>query len=422
MSLRGIPGSASRSNSRLGERWPGLELLSFEGLLIVLLLVLLAPCAFAQPPGSDAHPATEPAWRRWNIEARDIVRRNRSDPLWAVRTYAMMSVAQHGAVRAVPEAEAAFAAAASASAAAHVLAQLYPHEVPRVSARLQDHLRALAPGLPPGKRDRALTLGAAAAESVVAGRQDDGAIALDVLVPPERHDAWISAEHYPPLRPTWGSVRPFLVTDPDPHMAPPPPAADSTEFRDGLAQVRAAREGAAEEANLIVKRWADGPGTDTPPGHWNRIAVELIDARGLNEHQATQVLAYLNMALFDAGVLCWRSKFAYWLQRPPQADPRIVPGLPLPNFPSYPSGHAAFSGAASAFLAHRFPEARLQLEQWAEEAALSRVLSGIHYPFDSTAGLDQGRRIAALAIARYRRDLPPPVAARPPPSPREVSR
>ncbi len=387
------------------------------GLLLAALLGLVAH-ANAQPPiAATQSLPMEPAWQRWNVEARDIVRRNRSDPLWAARTYAMVSVAQHDAVRAAPMADAdiAFVAAASASAAAHVLAQLYPHEVPRVSARLQDHLQSLSATLRPAQQERALALGATAAAKVVAARSDDGATTLDVLVPPNRPDVWTSAEHYPPLRTTWGRVRPFLVTDLDAHMAPPPPATDSAAFRDSLAVVRAARSDPAAEGDLIAKRWADGPGTATPPGHWNRIATDLIAAQALNEREATQVLALLNMALFDASVLCWRSKFTYWLLRPPQVDAAIVPSFPMPNFPAYPSGHAAFSGAAAAYLAHRFPEARPQLEQWAEEAARSRVVSGIHYPFDAQAGLDQGRGIAALAVARHDRDLPPPIAAMPSP-------
>lgn len=388
------------------------------GFLLAALLGVIGPYAQAQssPPLAETPPLpTEPAWRRWNVEARDIVRRNRSDPLWAARTYAMVSVAQHDAVRAAPitDVDTAFVAAASASAAAHVLAQLYPHEVPRVSARLQDHLQALAAGLRPAQRERALALGATAAAKVVAERHDDGATTLDVLAPPDRRDVWTSAEHYPALRTTWGWVRPFLVMDLDAHMAPPPPTTDSAAFRDDLAIVRAARFDAAAESDIIAKRWADGPGTATPPGHWNRIAVDLIAAQALDEREGTHVLALLNMAMFDAGVLCWRSKFTYWVLRPSQVDAAIVSSFPMPNFPAYPSGHAAFSGAAAAFLAHRFPEARPQLEAWAEESARSRVVSGIHYPFDAQAGLDQGRGIAALAVARHGRDVPPPIAALP---------
>jgi membrane-associated phospholipid phosphatase len=76
--------------------------------------------------------------------------------------------------------------------------------------------------------------------------------------------------------------------------------------------------------------------------------------------------------------------------------------VPLPNFPSYTSGHAAFSGAASEVLGDVFPEERTVLRAMAEEAAMSRVYAGIHYRFDSERGLAQGRAIARLAVARGR--------------------
>ena len=70
----------------------------------------------------------------------------------------------------------------------------------------------------------------------------------------------------------------------------------------------------------------------------------------------------------------------------------------LPNFPSYPSNHAAISAAMAAVLGAMFPAEKTRLEAWAEEAAFSRVLGGIHYRFDSEAGLTLGRDIAAWAL------------------------
>jgi membrane-associated phospholipid phosphatase len=69
----------------------------------------------------------------------------------------------------------------------------------------------------------------------------------------------------------------------------------------------------------------------------------------------------------------------------------------MPPFPSYPSGHATFSAAASEVLASFFPQDAARLRYLAEEASLSRVYAGIHYRFDSEAGLQSGRQLAALA-------------------------
>lgn len=184
----------------------------------------------------------------------------------------------------------------------------------------------------------------------------------------------------------------------------PPPDSESAAFALALATVREYRQAASSYNESIAKKWADGPGTATPAGHWNEIAAELIARYRLGEAESGRVLAFMNMALMDASILCWRAKFKYWVMRPPQADTGIVPSFPLPNFPAYTSGHAAFSGAASAFLAHRFPDERQELNRLAEEAAQSRVVSGLHYPFDCEAGLWQGRRIAEAAIALFESD------------------
>ncbi len=358
----------------------------------------------------------ESASLRWNGEARDIVRRNRTDPLWAARTYAMVSVAQYDAAKAAESSDkkntnGAFTATAIASSAATMLAHLYPHEVPRISAAFQAHLLTLSESTAAADRHQALALGEAAALSVLQERQTDGAISLDTAVRPMRANAWYSSEDRAPLRTYWGRVRPFLSHRIG-ELGAPPPGLESTQFSEALETVRIARNGASGENDRLAKKWADGPGTATPPGHWNQIADALIARHQLDELESARVLALMNMAMMDASILCWRSKFEHWLLRPSQVDPEIVPSFPLPNFPSYPSGHAAFSGAASAFLAYRFPGESGELNRLAEEAALSRVVGGVHYPFDSEAGLQQGRRVAKLAIGQYQREGTQRVAAR----------
>jgi membrane-associated phospholipid phosphatase len=375
-------------------------------------LLLLAPLASASPAAAqavtrDAAPAhaSVSAVVRWNATALALVRKNQADPLWAVRTYALLSIAQHDAALTVARSaagradSAARVAAAVAASSAAVLAGLYPHEIPRLAADLHHHREELAPRSASANLESAAALGDSIARRVLEEREDDGAASLGMRVPPSGAGAWHSSEHWPPLRPGWGETRPFLISDPEAYLPPPPPAVGSPAFDEGLAAVRRYARLASARHDSLARAWADGPGTATPPGHWNQIAARLITRDGLGEVEAARVLALMNMAMMDASIVCWRAKFRHWLPRPSQADPTIVPSFALPNFPSYPSGHAAFSGAASAFLARRFPADAEEVTRLAEAAALSRVVSGIHYPFDSDAGLRQGRRVAELAIA-----------------------
>ena len=118
--------------------------------------------------------------------------------------------------------------------------------------------------------------------------------------------------------------------------------------------------------------------------------------------EAAQILATMNVAVADAGIVCWETKYRDALCRPWQADPAIVVPADLgkPNHPSYVSGHASFSGAAAAVLGHYFPEKRAELWKMAEEAAWSRVEGGIHYGFDGTQGLSLGRQVADQVLAK----------------------
>jgi membrane-associated phospholipid phosphatase len=179
--------------------------------------------------------------------------------------------------------------------------------------------------------------------------------------------------------------------------APPPPFG-SPEFEAAVAEVRRFSDLRTAEQLEIARFWADGAGTSTPPGHWNAIAESLLRESGASAERAAHVLAMLNAAMMDAGIACWDSKYAYWLVRPSQVDPAITTPVGLPNFPSYVSGHSSFSGAAAEILGASFPSRRRELRAMAEEAALSRLYGGIHYRFDSDAGLDMGRRIGQLVL------------------------
>lgn len=371
---------------------------------------------------------------RWNEVARGLVMKYRTSPPNASRLYAMLSVAQHDALalaaeqhrkhrrKAPPaldervkplfpaEVVSAYPSdhAAVATASALVLAFHYPSraEGAALAKKAEEHrasrLRAgvsLRSDIEAGER-----IGRAAAERVIARAKDDGS---KRQIPwlgeiPRGPDRWYSSESPPvePLRPRWGFVQPWLMERGDQFRPPPPPALDSAEFKEALDEVKRYSQTRTPEQLRIALFWADGPGTSTPPGHWNEIAEDLIKRREMNEMEAARVMAYLNMAVADAGVACWDAKYAYWFIRPSQVDPTITLPVGLPNFPAYPSGHSTFSGAAAEVLAHFFPDERARLLAMAEEASMSRIYGGIHYRFDAKEGMKLGRAIGELAGRR----------------------
>ena len=244
-------------------------------------------------------------------------------------------------------------------------------------------------------------LGADAARSVLLYAATDGADAAWTPDIPTGPGKWIFSQSIGyPLRPTWASVRPWLMSSGSQFRPEPPPAFTSDAYRTALAEVRQISDTRTAEQLRITQFWADGAGTATPPGHWNAIASDLAERYSLDEKRSTRMFALLNMALMDAGVGCWDAKSTYWLIRPSQADPGITTPVGLPNFPSYVSGHATFSGAAATLLGEVFPSQRRELQSMADEAAMSRLYGGIHYRFDNEQGLKLGQKIGALAVAQ----------------------
>lgn len=209
----------------------------------------------------------------------------------------------------------------------------------------------------------------------------------------------------PGMLPLFGNVKQFLITTAqrDSLRPPPPPALNSEEFKTALAEVKKMSEVKSGEVWRIAQLWSDGAATYTPPGHWNEIACEAIAAAKFSELRTARALALMNMAIFDAGVSCWDAKTFYWYPRPSQVDPSIKT-IGLPNFPSYTSGHSTFSAAASTVLGYIFPDKAAQYEAMALEAAESRIYGGIHYRFDSEAGLRCGEAIGSFAIKKGQAD------------------
>ena len=146
------------------------------------------------------------------------------------------------------------------------------------------------------------------------------------------------------------------------------------------------------EELAIANKWADGPSTPTPPGHWNFIAAPYIRKAEFSEVRAARAFALLNMALHDAAVGCWDTKYFYFNPRPSQMDPELKSMIGLPNFPSYTSGHSTFSGAAAEVLSYLFPSGAADFEAQKDEASISRLYGGIHYRSDLEVG--QGPRQA----------------------------
>jgi membrane-associated phospholipid phosphatase len=342
----------------------------------------------------------------WIAVADTVISRTRPfTPQASQRAFAYVALAQHAAATAAGSAhgrQRPSVRAAVASASAVVLASLFPQQSTYVEDLL--HTESTGPFAEPGSSFAAgETVGRAIGAEAIALAQTDNFSAPWNGTVPTGPGIWFSSATppAPPVLPLLGQMRPFVMTSGSEFRPSPPPDITSPQFQTDLAEVRHIADTRTAEQDSIAKFWAMNSGS-FPPGFWNAQASQLIVRRHMRERDAARTLAVMNAAGMDALIGSHEAKFTYWLLRPSQADPAIRLAIPLPNFPSYPSNHAALSSAEATVLARVFPEERDRLVEMADDAAISRIYGGIHYRFDATAGLELGRRIAGRALEAER--------------------
>lgn len=363
--------------------------------------------------------------------------------------------------------------AAIAQAARDTLAALFPAQTANFDELLAADLDQIPDG--PPKR-HGVDLGHLSASMVLALRRSDGSQHVEPRVgidfntsgdPGKWRQDPISLIPLA-LGAHWGGVKPFVLQSPEKFRVPPPPELGSTEYASAFDEVkRLGGDGIAtatertQEQTQIGLFWAyDGtPALCAPPRLYNQIAVEIADQMGSDEVELARLLALVNVAMADAAISIWESKYYYQFWRPVTGvresddgtgptgagdgnpatvgDPTFSPlGAPASNlsapnftppFPAYPSGHAGFGGAlfqilrnfygtddiAFTFVSDEFNGITLDnhgnvrplirrsfssLSAAEEENGQSRIYLGIHWQFDKTEGIAQGRQVADYVI------------------------
>jgi membrane-associated phospholipid phosphatase len=371
----------------------------------------------------------------WNLAALNAIRANRTPPPVASRALAILHVSIYDAVNGisrthepyvVPSATAASASReAAASAAAHtVLVTLFP----QYAASFDGLHGVTLAAIPDGPRKRqGIAWGEVVARAILALRAHDGSDA--VVAPPGFSGAgfWqpTPPQSAPYLLPQWGFVTPFVMPAGHSFRPPGPPDLESEEYLAELIEVAAlgAAVGPARtpEQTEIALFWADGAGTETPPGHWNSIAREVASGVGNTLEQNARLFALLNLAMADGAICAWDAKYTYDFWRPVTAIRASVDLfwsslIATPPFPDYVSGHSTFSGAAATVLAMFYGTDGIPFSTGSDslpgvirsfdtfsaaaaEAAVSRLYGGIHFRSANEDGLAAGIAVGEWTVA-----------------------
>ena len=241
------------------------------------------------------------------------------------------------------------------------------------------------------------------------------------------------------LLPGWGDVTPFAISSVEDVIQSAglegPPALDSIQYAEELEQVRLF--GGLEDTDVtdvirtpeqteIAKFWAYDR-SDTFGEPYNLIAQRVALQQGNTITENAQLLALMNMAIADAGVVAFDVKYTYNQWRPITGireadtdgnlytvqDPNWKSLLDTPSHPDYIAAHSVLGAAAGTVLASFYGTNNISFNltsqelpgvaryfqgfrDFVEENSISRFYGGVHLPSSNEAGL-----LAGTAVGNY---------------------
>lgn len=253
------------------------------------------------------------------------------------------------------------------------------------------------------------------------------------------------------LVPHWGNVQPFALPYASKFRPIKPFKFPSAAFKAQAINIVKETANLDDRKKSIAEYWADGPASETPPGHWQLFAKTVSHNNTYGVDEDAKLFFALGNAVNDAGIATWEAKRFYDSSRPITAIRSLFDGQTIahydgttiagaewvpfqpstfitPPFGEHTSGHSAFS-AASAYILKKFtgsdtfngtatvlagsskvkpgtvPAADVVLT-WktftaaANEAGMSRRYGGIHYTMGDMAGRKLGGQVGAVVWAK----------------------
>jgi hypothetical protein len=443
-------------------------------LVCTILLLLVAP----SPAASQTIVA------RWNEAALGAVRDARMPPMITARALAILHTSMYDAWAAYdetavgtrlqgqlrrPAAERldSHRVEAMSYAAYRALVDLFPAQQSRFDS-LMGGLGYSTANLSTDTTTPA-GIGNVAAQAVLAFRHHDGSNQLGNLAPGAYSDytsylplnspeELVDPNRWQPLRqpngqpqrfltPHWGLVTPFALQAPGQFLPSAPALFPHGSYRKQVNEVVHLSASLTDRDKAIATYWADGPATETPPGHWALFAqfVSARDGRGIGDD--VKMFFALSNAMLDASIAVWECKVAFDYVRPitavrflrgdgyvrswagPYQGTQLIHGatwqsyIPTPPFAEYVSGHSTFSAASAEILKlatgsdafggsvtipagwsfvepGTVPATDIELKwstfsEAADEAGFSRRLGGIHFEDGDLKGRTMGRLIGS---------------------------
>ena len=282
-----------------------------------------------------------------------------------------------------------------------------------------------------------IAAGNAAADAMIAARQNDGRFGPSQWVPNSAPGHWqplLRADGTKILDPTpWvGGVKPFLLNSQSQFRTEGPNALTSAAYAADFNEVKAlgsvsSTVRTADQTHIAIF-WQSNP-----VATWNSVARQLVDLYGVDVSDSARLFAMENLSTADAAISAWNEKYYWDFWRPwtaiaraaedgnpaTAADATWKPLITAP-YPEHPSGHLSHDGAhlrvlqrffgidkvpgGFAVTSAQFPgETRhyAAFSQAIAEIREARIWAGLHYRTADVQAVILGRNIADYAMDNF---------------------
>ncbi|WP_210521824.1 vanadium-dependent haloperoxidase [Hymenobacter terricola] len=261
---------------------------------------------------------------------------------------------------------------------------------------------------------RSAAFGQQVAAAVSAWARTDGSDDATPYTPPVGAGLWVptAPAFAPATAPNWGRCRPLVLnSDAGADQGPPTPYSTNpaSAYYAQAQEVYNIGQGLTAEQRTIAVFWATNS--------WHNVLRQVLATQKPSLDAAAVAFAQVSIAMSDAQVSLYKSKYLYNAVRPITYIRTVMgqPGwntlIPTPAHPEYPAGHSVTSGAAAEALTLVFgpnyqytdkpyniagvvPRPYNSFDEAATEAGTSRVYGGMHYRKTTEVSLLQGKTIA----------------------------
>lgn len=185
-----------------------------------------------------------------------------------------------------------------------------------------------------------------------------------------------------------GSIAPWYINKSDYLCLTPP--VNETFWALQMDEVELRSSNVSEKDKENIDFWAG------PEGDLLKIADKHMYEANTPIIERAKIRAVLASAHSDACSCCFLSKYTYLVKRPFMYQAGFKPVIETPNHPSYPSAHSTNASAQVVLLDYYLPNPKWK--RLANEAGLSRIIGGLHYPIDHVNGQELGTRIGKAVL------------------------